>query len=68
MIIATEKYGNNGCNGGTFINSFKYVMDHTGIQSEQSYPYIAKVYAVVSYMCASNVQAHSPWLCGLEQK
>ena len=44
VVIDAGKFHNHGCHGGSSVRSFKYVMHHTGIESEQSYPYKAKVY------------------------
>lgn len=42
LIDCTKTYGNQGCNGGWMDNSFKYVRDNKGIDSETGYPYYTR--------------------------
>jgi len=42
MDCATSKYGSDGCNGGTMEGAFKYIIDNKGLDTEASYPYLAK--------------------------
>jgi len=42
LIDCTKSYGNQGCHGGWMDNSFKYIRDNKGIDSETGYPYYAR--------------------------
>ncbi|XP_047531377.1 cathepsin L-like [Vanessa atalanta] len=46
LIDCSTEYGNKGCKGGFVANSFTYIRDNGGIDTEESYPYKA-----VSKMC-----------------
>jgi C1A family cysteine protease len=42
LVDCTKKYGNNGCGGGWWFNSFKYITDVGGLCDTKSYPYTAR--------------------------
>ncbi|XP_046978128.1 cathepsin L-like [Vanessa cardui] len=41
LIDCSSAYGNNGCKGGFVANSFTYIRDNEGINTEATYPYEA---------------------------
>lgn len=39
VVDCSTNYGNNGCNGGSMVDSFKYIIEN-GLCNNESYPYI----------------------------
>lgn len=39
---AGKKYGNHGCSGGWYYNSYNYLADQHLLETENQYPYLAK--------------------------
>lgn len=50
LIDCSSTYGNNGCDGGFMNLAFKYIKENKGLDTEQSYPYEAKVNGFLSYL------------------
>lgn len=50
-------YGNKGCSGGNFDGAYNYIMNNSGLDSEQDYPYQGQVLGCWKQAATRNVAA-----------
>ena len=58
LIDCTTSYGNNGCEGGSMLYGFQYIVDN-GICTNISYPYVAQDQMCSNTTCDKVVKIHN---------
>jgi Papain family cysteine protease. len=57
LLDCTIHYGNKGCQGGEMTYSYDYIRHNGGIDTEESYPYQAKVTFIIHTMIYTSSQS-----------